>query len=586
MAKIYILGSKEHTTWAGGIGNIIPIQVMTANEFEKIHDFVVHNFATASKEDAVVIDLDAVSESAVALSIALHIRLSISDICQAVLMPIVFVSSLPLQSFLRLGECSQIFLTLSGIAFCQPEMVRDAVEALEGLSPETYKSDFLDQIQIHPDAETGFHSMANQWGADVFNRIISESDDKVCPEIDKDKNKLYFKYVYANTVNLNDVFNYVKPKSQGVNQTIDASGKNILLIDDEADRGWSTVLKKWLFKRKKFDVINQEIGCYEDIDANIKTKIESDFYDLYFLDLRLLGPKEDDIYSAEDFSGMKVLKAIKEKNRGNQVIMFTASNKAWNMKALLDAGTDGYYIKESPELKLPLKFSIANFEALKHNVKEALNSGYKKVIYREIRELLSNIQGSNIDDVTKNELGYVLQQSSKQVLSAKNSLDFAYAYMTLFQAFEFITKEYIHESEDGKKWIVNDMIELCTYRKKKRWVNPTEYTEYYVRGNSILKEEGNNGSNNDDTNSNDQTKSSKRNNSPTLFQKMMAICMEIAHITDVIFISRMGTCIERRNVFIHNVANKYYEPENRKIDTSEGFSDLLDVLTKIITSII
>jgi DNA-binding NarL/FixJ family response regulator len=29
--------------------------------------------------------------------------------------------------------------------------------------------------------------------------------------------------------------------------------------------------------------------------------------------------------------------------------MFTASNKAWNMKALLDAGADGYYIKESPE---------------------------------------------------------------------------------------------------------------------------------------------------------------------------------------------------------------------------------------------
>ena len=66
----------------------------------------------------------------------------------------------------------------------------------------------------------------------------------------------------------------------------------------------------------------------------------------------------------------------------------------------------------------------------------------------------------------------------------------------------------------------------------------------------------------------------------------MAICMEIAHITDVSFISRIGTCIERRNVFIHNVANKYYDPENRKIDTSEGFSDLLDVLTKIITSII
>ena len=50
MAKIYILGSKEHTTWARGIGDIIPIQVMTVNEFDKIHGFVVNNFTAASKE--------------------------------------------------------------------------------------------------------------------------------------------------------------------------------------------------------------------------------------------------------------------------------------------------------------------------------------------------------------------------------------------------------------------------------------------------------------------------------------------------------------------------------------------------------
>ena len=50
--------------------------------------------------------------------------------------------------------------------------------------------------------------------------------------------------------------------------------------------------------------------------------------------LRLNGAAEDGQLVPEEFSGYKVLRRIKELNRGNQVIMLTASNKAWNLKAL------------------------------------------------------------------------------------------------------------------------------------------------------------------------------------------------------------------------------------------------------------
>ena len=72
-------------------------------------------------------------------------------------------------------------------------------------------------------------------------------------------------------------------------------------------------------------------------------------YDVIFLDLRLL--KEEDkvnqISNISDFTGTKVLRKIKDINKGIQVIIFTASNKVWNIEKLLEIGANGYYIKEN-----------------------------------------------------------------------------------------------------------------------------------------------------------------------------------------------------------------------------------------------
>lgn len=562
MAKTFILGSNTATSWAKDLGCIVTVPTIAINNYEEIHNFVCREFAGKQQDDKVVIDLDAINP-ALALLVALHIRLSVSYIKAAAFVPLLFVSKLPLQSFLKYGECSQLFLMSRGTYFCTPEETSDALEIIEGLSVDNYKSDFLSQIHISPDAEIGRHSMANQWGADVFNRIISKDDRNETDEIKTAKKKLYYKYVFLNTIDIKATINDIENDEERENVRLNATGKNILLIDDEADKGWSFVLKHKFFVNSNFDVINSAIADYSDISETIRKKIESDYYDLYLLDLRLLGTKEDEIYSADEFSGMKILKEIKNKNQGNQVVILTASNKAWNMKALLDAGADGYYIKESPELKLPMSFSKANFQAFKDAVEISLNSGYKKEIYRKIDILQSELLQSTISEFTKNELDYVLNQSSKQILTAKNSLDFAYAYMTLFQAFEFITKEFVHESDDGQNWIVNDNIELYTYSKQ---YSPKEKSKIYVREGIIQRE-------------NNKKK-------PSIYQQLLAICVEIGNVNDINFASQIWCCIERRNVVIHNVVDKYYDTENRKIDTSEGFSDLLDVLTRIITSII
>lgn len=99
------------------------------------------------------------------------------------------------------------------------------------------------------------------------------------------------------------------------------------------------------------------------------------------------GVAEEDTFRPEEFSGMKILKAIKEQNKGNQVIMFTASNKAWNMKALLDAGADGYYIKESPEYVFPASYSDSNARELYDSIVSCFCNGYLRNVYSKIKKI-------------------------------------------------------------------------------------------------------------------------------------------------------------------------------------------------------
>ena len=556
MGKTFILGNNTKTSWASGLGELLTVPTFAINDYEKVHDFVCQKIDATDETDKVIIDLDAVNP-ALALLIALHIRLSVADIKTAAFVPLLFVSQLPLQSFLKYGECSQLFLMPRGTYFCMPEEVSDALEIIEGLSVDNYKSDFLSQIHISPDAEIGRHSMANQWGADVFNRIVSKDDRVVTPEIASAKKKLYYKYVFLNTVDIKALINGNTNVDERENVRFNATGKNILLIDDEADKGWSFVLKDKFFTNGNIEVINSVIADYNDIPDEKRKKIESDFYDLYLLDLRLLGTKEDDIYSADDFSGMKVLKEIKRINNGNQVIILTASNKAWNMKALLDAGADGYYIKESPELKLPMSFSNANFLSFKDAVEISLNSGYKKNTFRKINGLLSKITESNISEFTKNELEYVLNQSSKQVLSAKNSLDFAYAYMTLFQAFEFVTKEYISETETG--WILNNSTSLYRY---------STFGKFAKQKEEIVKVDG-------------------KNIYPSILDKIINIYVELGGYNDSAFINDyIRKSIDIRNAFIHNDTSKYSQEDTQKIYKQDGFNLLLETVEVIINSII
>ena len=454
MAKILVLGNEQTKKWSGSISNSYFIQMPVFSLGEdgerKLCEFVVNNIDSDST--AIVIDVDEISKPELCLAFATAIRLSILDIKSAALSPILFISRAT-QDILTGYKYSPIILTGS-IAFDLPENASDALEVMEPLSPSEYKTKFLDIIKILPNATEGRHSLANQWGADVLSRIVvgNETNNEL---IKKARLSLYFRYVRALSLGTNDIEIIIQgvelPSAPTSFKKIDASGKKILLIDDEADKGWDDVLRKML-PNSEFKTIQEQVPNYESLSDGAQKTIESGKYDLIFLDLRMNGVAEEDTLRPDEFSGMKILKAIKEKNKGNQVIMFTASNKAWNMKALLDAGADGYYIKESPEYTFPASYSESNARELCASINQCLENGYLRNVYSKVKIIKELIQDSQCfanrtDEILGSiDIAYDLlaQSNAKQEYKA-------YSYLQLFLVIEEFVKNpaVFDTSEDG-----------------------------------------------------------------------------------------------------------------------------------------
>lgn len=210
------------------------------------------------------------------------------------------------------------------------------------------------------DRSTNGHDVANYYGAYRLAELICKES------LIKTPKNLYFHYLLSRTV---------KPDNSNIKRLPKSFDKlRVLVVDDQIEEGWSTVLneifKKGIEPRKKWTV---------DIEKGIKDGL----FDLVLLDFRL----ED----GSGLNGLARLRQIKgefEKDENGNVvlvkeglnpvlpvIMFTASNKAWNMDKLYEAGADGYYVKEHPDTANDSEFSIKNYENLIATVKRCVSKG-------------------------------------------------------------------------------------------------------------------------------------------------------------------------------------------------------------------
>lgn len=170
----------------------------------------------------------------------------------------------------------------------------------------------------------------------------------------------------------------------------------VLLIDDQAQKGWKQILENTLFE-------NNSIDFSEDIHS-AKTKLENNIYDLIFLDLRLDENDHNQI-DIKQFNGFKIIKEIIRKdfnsiNFPTPIIIFSATNKIWNIDTMIYYGADNYYIKEHPDYSFDTQYSKENFTRLKINVSELIKIGIKRrevwFKIQNINEKLDKIDNLNI----------------------------------------------------------------------------------------------------------------------------------------------------------------------------------------------
>ncbi len=259
------------------------------------------------------------------------------------------------------------------------------------------------------------HSVANKWAVYRWSNML-KLDNEILLEDDV-RVSLYFKYIDAK-FGQHDKF---KEDQKYSVQIEGIEGKTIVYIDDEYNKGWKDILSQ-IFKASKAKCI-----LFTDFDKKIAREklleriyrfIDENDADCYLLDLRL---HENDfaIDQRKELSGHCISKYIKNKNIGNQVVIFTASNKIWNLKEeIFKNGAMGYALKESPDLNLKRKDSLELYKDFVNSIKSACNMSYLKDMVTKQGELESLCSATKQLESVVNLLAKDNGENDKDLLGA------------------------------------------------------------------------------------------------------------------------------------------------------------------------
>lgn len=395
-----------------------------------------------------------------------HIRLH-PDLRQ---IPIVFIGQEPLLSIWKSAPELSHILLVKGVRYCSTQ--EDASNSLSRLKSElklNYKESFLNKISIPvPEEHQGRHGVANQWGAYRMAQVAGLDMTKF-----NHPKTLYFKYLLAQAQ---------EPEEQ---ELTFPTVKKILFIDDNYQKGWKDCLEG-LFGEGTIEAY----ASWQEADgANIK--IGKGEYDLIFLDFYV---GEQDRKGA----GQDILEIIKGKKDENDqevhkglnpvvpVIMFTASNKAWNMDKLYEAGADGYYVKEHPDNAYDADFSVENFKNFHETIEKCLKKGeLLRQYWRKINDI------KNSPQIQNKKLSNGMDQKNKERIEERLTMFLGLlkkAYeQTHFDKQTFFYSEW--ELAFLTLWSTLNEIQELYFNKQESTFNikgyPGNWTPFQISGNSI-----------------------------------------------------------------------------------------------------
>ncbi|MFB6271930.1 MAG: response regulator [Salinibacter sp.] len=249
------------------------------------------------------------------------------------------------------------------------------------LSP-TELDAILDQLPIRPDPQIDHHDLTNAWGALRLwqgYQLLQGGNPQISEPLAQHRDKLlqreYYAYLAARSrLNQHGDTESDPPESGGTEdwkQFLTAHHEDhgrplqILLIDDEAGKGWEEALSLTLMADVEDGAsltVYPPSGAEFDKDKALETAVNED-WDLVLCDLRLNLSRDksltadSDPSKRADYTGIELVQSIKTQKPTTPVIAFTASKTTWTTHAAQEAGVDGYWVKESSERSLDKGYS-------------------------------------------------------------------------------------------------------------------------------------------------------------------------------------------------------------------------------------
>lgn len=333
------------------------------------------------------------------LIVAAHIRLT--PAWKHMKKPILFIGPEDVKQVVKLYPMGSLLFSpgvFSTRTNYLPNIISEIKElAVDEITDSEYQ-DFLSRIYVpRPAHYATHHSIANEWAVMRWTNDIINWGNYEAPSIDTPSltSMLYFKYLIAKDGSKEYVSKSWKKKNGADPKINGISGKKIIYIDDEYEKGWGKLLAKI------FEISGAELYIYdkfkehkdrEGLIVNIEHFVDSIDADCYLLDLRL---HDDDFDKNKgEISGHRIAAHIKDSkiNRARQVVIFSASDKVWNMKEdFQKVGATDYVLKESPETNFTKNDSIRNFNEFKIAVKKACELSY-------LKDYLNLLKGTTFQD--------------------------------------------------------------------------------------------------------------------------------------------------------------------------------------------
>lgn len=331
---------------------------------------------------------------------------------------------------------------------------------------------FVKRITILPPSSYNSHHSVNNESA-LLKWSEEIGCDKDIPEVkDNLQTGLYFKYLKAlskikKTVDENLEDEDIEDEGDDADSLSKES--KILLIDDEAEKGWAKFYEAF-FKgsSNRFEYLKTDFKNSSNREAiigvamnRIKEAFVGELPDVVLLDLRLHDDDFDENIKPRKFTGFQILQEIKKINKGIQVIITSASNKIWNYEALMNGEfkADGYILKNGEE----------DVEKTINNMTLIINNSIKKSKPLKIFfEKMSQIQkySSRHEEVfSRNvsanlEISFELFEKSFEKAKFKN-----YSFLQCYLILEEFIKQHSIFEEDSDVIVKANSDEICVAKK-------------------------------------------------------------------------------------------------------------------------